>query len=74
MAPEVVKEKGHDRFADIWSLGCTVFEMIFKKPPWMDKNNNQIFSVLNKIAEATGPPDYPKEISPVLKDFLDYCF
>ena len=60
MAPEVVKETGHNRFADIWSLGCTVYEMIVKEPPWMDgKNKNVVFKILNKIAATTKPPKYP---------------
>jgi len=36
MAPEVVKQVGHTRFADVWSLGCTVYEMISGHPPWSD--------------------------------------
>ena len=28
MAPEIVLQKGHERFVDIWSLGCTVYEML----------------------------------------------
>jgi serine/threonine protein kinase len=62
MAPEIIKQTGHNRFADIWSLGCTVYEMIAGEPPWKEKDG-QIFRVLNRIAMATKPPDYPKGIS-----------
>ena len=45
MAPEVVTGKGHGRQADIWSLGCLVFEMLTAKPPWADqleRNTNMV--------------------------------
>ena len=58
MAPEVVKQSGHNRFADIWSLGCTVYEMIAKEPPWTD-TNNVVFKILTKIASSNKPPRYP---------------
>ena len=34
MAPEVARELGHGTKSDCWSVGCTVFEMATKKPPW----------------------------------------
>ena len=74
MAPEMVKQTGHTRFADIWSLGCTVYEMIAKEPPWKEKQENSILKIFNKISNMTEPPEYPKNISKELRDFLNSCF
>lgn len=46
MAPEVVKQSGHTRKADIWSVGCLVVEMLTGEHPWAQLTQMQaIFKV-----------------------------
>jgi serine/threonine protein kinase len=39
MAPEVIKLNGASTKSDIWSLGCTVVELLTGRPPYADIGN-----------------------------------
>ena len=42
MAPELIKPDGMiapNRFTDIWSVGCTVYEIVVGRPPWSDEDD-----------------------------------
>ncbi|KAE8277435.1 Mitogen-activated protein kinase kinase kinase 19 [Larimichthys crocea] len=71
MAPEVINETGYGRKSDIWSVGCTVFEMATGKPPLahMDK-----MAALFYIGAQRGlMPSLPDGFSDNAKDFVKIC-
>lgn len=50
MAPEVVKQTGHTKKADIWSVGCIIVEMLTGEHPWAQLTQMQaIFKVRYRI-------------------------
>ncbi|XP_047262354.1 mitogen-activated protein kinase kinase kinase 5 isoform X3 [Capsicum annuum] len=54
---------------DIWSLGCTIIEMLNGKPPW---NEYEAAAAMFKVLRDT--PPIPETLSPEGKDFLHCCF
>ena len=71
MAPEIILDKNYERFADIWSLGCTVYEMLTGKPPFMGNTHYEIsVKVINYREEEYVFPDY---LSIFAKDFILCC-
>mmetsp|Transcript_34751 Transcript_34751/g.55709 ORF Transcript_34751/g.55709 Transcript_34751/m.55709 type:complete len:118 (+) Transcript_34751:2574-2927(+) len=73
MAPEMIKQSGHDYPADIWSLGATVLEMATGKYPWPDLKEH--VNALFVIGNTNSPPPMPESFDgTLLKDFLLKCF
>jgi serine/threonine protein kinase len=89
MAPEVIELKGASTKSDIWSLGCTVVELLTGRPPYADIANSMsgaFFSfppqcliilsssaVMFRIVEDKMVP-LPDGCSDLLEDFLRQCF
>lgn len=71
MAPEIIKETGHGRFADIWSIGCLVVEMCTGKPPWHDYKRIEI---IEAVIGSEKVPAIPEHYSENLKSFISQCF
>lgn len=74
IAPEVIIERKYSFASDIWSLGCTVYEMITGSPPWKQLQCGTIASLLYHIANGKQPPTIPSDISIELVSFLNTCF
>ena len=57
----------------MWSLGCTVVELITAKPPWPDMGN--AWSAMYKIVQSKGPPsNTPLDLPDPPQAFLGCCF
>uniref|UniRef100_A0A1J3JZK2 mitogen-activated protein kinase kinase kinase n=1 Tax=Noccaea caerulescens TaxID=107243 RepID=A0A1J3JZK2_NOCCA len=73
MAPEVINPKrtdGYGNSADIWSLGCTVLEMLTGKIPYCDLENP--IQALFRIGRGV-LPEIPDTLSPDSQDFILKC-
>ncbi|KAJ4905434.1 Mitogen-activated protein kinase kinase kinase 1 [Raphanus sativus] len=73
MAPEVINPKhtdGYGNSADIWSLGCTVLEMLTRKIPYCDLEYP--YQALFRIGKAE-LPDIPDTLSLQARDFIVQC-
>ncbi len=71
MAPEVIRQTGHNWQADMWSVGCTLIEMATGKPPWSQQF--QEVAALFHIGPTTSHPPIPEHLSHQGKDFLLKC-
>ncbi|XP_053261372.1 mitogen-activated protein kinase kinase kinase 19 isoform X1 [Podarcis raffonei] len=72
MAPEVIKESGYGRKSDIWSIGCTVFEMATGKPPLASMD--RIAAMFYIGAHRGIMPSLPNHCSTKAADFVHLCF
>ncbi|KAH9828404.1 cytokinesis protein sepH-like [Teratosphaeria destructans] len=70
MAPEVIELSGASTASDIWSLGCTVIELIDGKPPY---HKLAPMPALFRIVNDDHPP-LPEGCSPLVRSFLKECF
>jgi len=70
MAPEVILMQGASSNSDIWSLGCTIIEMLTGDPPYI---HLPAMSALFAIVKDDHPP-FPEDASPELREFLSLCF
>lgn len=74
MAPEVIRSEAYGTKADIWSVGCTVVEMLNGgEPPWREEFDN-VYSAMFYVGSTNDIPQIPEETSDQCRDFLFRCF
>ncbi|NWI02913.1 M3K3 kinase, partial [Tichodroma muraria] len=71
MSPEVISGEGYGRKADVWSVACTVVEMLTEKPPWAEF---EAMAAIFKIATQPTNPQLPDGVSSSCRNFLKQIF
>ncbi|KAL3694528.1 hypothetical protein R1sor_008179 [Riccia sorocarpa] len=68
-APEVIDQKQYGPSADIWSVGCSVLEMLTGSPPFRDQPLDEgLWRVTHNE-----PPHIPADLPDDAKDFIHQC-
>ncbi|KAM9037023.1 serine/threonine-protein kinase 36 isoform X1 [Sarcophilus harrisii] len=65
MSPELVEERPYDHTADLWSVGCILYELAVGTPPFYTTSIFQLVSLILK-----DPVRWPPTISQCFKSFL----
>nr|BAJ95911.1 predicted protein [Hordeum vulgare subsp. vulgare] len=81
MAPEVVKGGQQTRMADLWALGCVIYQMLAGRPPvWSEfveqkRARDDLFGKIVRFSDTTPahdkfPASFPEEAKPLLLALL----
>lgn len=66
MSPQILRQEKYTFATDMWSLGVTIYFMVFQKLPWL---SYKVIGILKEIEEGIG--SVPESgISPNLRDLL----
>ena len=65
LAPEIIKEKGHDEKVDIWCIGVLLFELMTGTVPFQGKDIETLKSNILHLRIS-----WPKEINKEAKDLI----
>eukprot|EP01006_Ploeotia_vitrea_P044895 TRINITY_DN66882_c4_g4_i1.p1 TRINITY_DN66882_c4_g4~~TRINITY_DN66882_c4_g4_i1.p1 ORF type:complete len:618 (+),score=27.91 TRINITY_DN66882_c4_g4_i1:55-1908(+) len=73
MSPESVQ--GHDSLkSDIWSVGCTILELLTGRQPWHELRDKALFALIYHIGSCKEHPTIPDTLSASARDFIKACF
>ncbi|KAI4296246.1 hypothetical protein L6164_036219 [Bauhinia variegata] len=79
MSPESVVAGEIGPALDIWSLGCTVVQMITGLPPWTSWDSGLQIKTMREVMcmlllDENAAPKIPEGVSKDCRDFLSKCF
>lgn len=70
MSPEICAAETYTLKSDIWSLGCIIYELCTREPPFNAKSHYQLVQKIKEGKVAPLPTVYSTELSAVIRDCL----
>lgn len=72
MAPEIFEMKEYDAKADVWSVGCVLFEMCTGEPPFKGSNHRELYmNIRSKSLRLPSSVTLSPEIIEILTRLLE---
>ena len=70
MSPEICAAERYTLKSDVWSLGCIIYELCAKEPPFNAKSHFQLVQKIKEGKIAPLPSIYSPELMAVIRDCL----
>ncbi|TGJ85666.1 hypothetical protein E0Z10_g3091 [Xylaria hypoxylon] len=70
MSPEICAAERYTLKSDIWSLGCVIYELCARQPPFNAKSHLQLVQKIKEGRVATLPRIYSAELMATIRDCL----
>lgn len=70
MSPEICAAERYTLKSDIWSLGCVMYELCAREPPFNAKSHFQLVQKIKEGKVPTLPRIYSSELTAVIRDCL----
>lgn len=70
MSPEICAAEKYTLKSDIWSLGCIIYELCAREPPFNAKTHYQLVQKIKEGKVAPLPEMYSPELNQVIRDCL----
>jgi serine/threonine protein kinase len=70
MSPEICAAERYTLKSDIWSLGCIIYELCAREPPFNAKSHFQLVQKIKEGKVAPLPTVYSPELNNVIRDCL----
>ena len=69
VCPEILLNTGHDLTADLWALGCLIYEILSGKPPFSSRSGNQL-EIYRNILNGIDALEFPDRIGRTPRHFI----
>lgn len=70
MSPEICAAEKYTLKSDIWSLGCIMYELCAREPPFNAKSHFQLVQKIKEAKVSPLPDMYSPELNQVIRDCL----
>jgi NIMA (never in mitosis gene a)-related kinase len=70
MSPEICAAERYSLYSDIWSLGCLLYELCAKEPPFNARTHIELFHKIKAGRVSPIPPVYSSELQKVITTCL----